>query len=144
MTEIIENNIMKAKSDTAELEKIRAFVSLKAEEFGFSSAESQKIALAVDEACSNLIKHSYKYDSSKSFCLEVETINNYFTVKISDKGIPFNPMAISSPDMEEYFRTFKRGGLGIHIMKLVMDNISYLPSDEKNPYNLLKLTKELH
>ncbi len=144
MIEIIENNKLKAKSDTSELEKIREFVSLKASEFGFSSAESQKIALAVDEACSNLIKHSYKYDNSKSFCLEVETLDNNFTVKILDKGIPFNPMSIAAPDMEEYFRTFKRGGLGIHIMKLVMDNISYLPSNEKNPYNLLKLTKELH
>ncbi len=137
-------NVLKAVSDTSELERVRVFVANKAEKFGFNSGESQKIALAVDEACSNLIKHSYKLDKSKTFCVEVETEINKFTVKIFDNGESFNPLDISSPDMNEYFNSFRKGGLGIHIMKLVMDNISYLPSNEKNPYNILQLTKELH
>ncbi len=137
-------NILKAASDTAELKKIRFFVAKKAESFGFNPAECQKIALAVDEACSNLIKHGYKLDKSKTFSVEIETATNKFTVKISDSGLPFNPLDISSPDMNEYFDSFRKGGLGVHIMKLVMDNISYMPSDEKNPFNMLELTKELH
>jgi serine/threonine-protein kinase RsbW len=132
-----------AISDFAELNRIRKFVVDQAVDFGFSEEESLKISLAVDEACTNLIEHSYKHDKNKQFFIQIDTGMNNFTVSILDDGKPFNPTYVKPPNMNEYLKKYKRGGLGIHIMRKVMDEISYFPSGDTNKKNVLKLKKTL-
>jgi serine/threonine-protein kinase RsbW len=131
-------------SDTSQLGKIRDFVIQKAKLFGFDDKDSQKIALAVDEACSNLIKHAFKFDNSKKLCVIVSSDSKDLVVHIKDDSKAFDPTEMQSPDMAEYLRQYRRGGLGIHLMKLVMDKINYIPSDSKNPHNILELRKTLN
>lgn len=130
-------------SDYGELAAIRQFVLDKAVEFGFNDDEAFKISLAVDEACTNLVKHSYKFDSTKQICVFIELNTNQFIVNILDEGTPFNPSDFPTPDMTEYLSKHRRGGLGIHLMRSVMDDISYIPSNQHNPHNTLKLKKIL-
>ncbi|MBE2188013.1 MAG: ATP-binding protein [Desulfobulbaceae bacterium] len=139
----IENTICTAV-DSDELSRIRDFVKLKAEDFGFGDGDCNKIVLAVDEACSNLIEHAYKKDSTKLLCVEIDSFDKEFIVKILDNAIPFDPSNVELPDMEKYFKVLKRGGLGIKIMRLVMDEILYYPSNEHNPVNTLILKKHLN
>lgn len=138
-----ENSIC-AFGDFSELQRIRNFVFTKAQLFGFDENEASKIALAVDEACTNLIKHSFNLDKSKEFCVSIEPANMEFIVKILDKGSPFNPLDISELDMKEYFRNYKKGGLGIQLIRSIMDKISYLPSNAQKTENELVLTKKLN
>lgn len=137
-----ENSIC-AVGDFKELFRIRDFVYTKAIKYGFEDEEAQKICLAVDEACSNLIRYAFRFDSSKEICIQVEFADNYFTVDIMDEGAPFDPLTVNTPDMNEYFRKFRKGGLGIQIMRKVMDEIYYSPSTSSNPRNILKLKKAL-
>lgn len=130
-------------NNSSELENIRTFVINCAESFGFDYKESHKIALAVDEACSNLIKYAFKEDQNKDIEVKIEVKNNVLNVSIYDDAEPFNPLTIPSPDMNEYFKKFKKGGLGIHIMKLVMDEISYKPKSKTNKKNILLLKKQI-
>ncbi|MFA6571848.1 MAG: ATP-binding protein [Bacteroidota bacterium] len=143
-SKIISENLLCARSELTELSKIRDFVRSQAENFGFNDDDVNKIILAVDEACTNLIKYAYKFDNSKEFCVLVETDFNIFTINIHDSGAPFNPLDVMQPDMTDYMKKFKRGGLGIHIMRTVMDEIVYCPSSESCPKNILKLKKYLH
>lgn len=138
-----KNKNLCASGDYSELEKIRSFVSDEAVKFGFSGEDSQRIALAVDEACTNLINHAFKRDSSRNICVEIEPSQNHFVVNILDDGAPFNPLEAPQPDMKEYFKNYKRGGLGIQIMRLVMDEITYFPQAGKAKKNILKLKKVL-
>lgn len=124
-----------------ELERIREFVYSKAAAFGFSDNDAHYISLAVDEACTNIIKHAYKFADNKKICINIETTKNQLTVNIKDDGPPFNLLNVPAPNMIEYLRNYNRGGLGIHIIKKVMDDIKYYPSNETNNYNLLKLIK---
>lgn len=133
-----------SKGDTAELKKIRDVVYNRAIDFGFADDLASKITLAVDEACSNLVRHAYRNDATKEICVKIETENSNFIVKIFDEGSPFNPIEVSSPNMDEYFKELKRGGLGIHIIKLIMDEISYVPSNDQIHMNMLCLKKALH
>lgn len=131
-------------SKSSELEKIRTFVKKCAEKYGFDDTESYRIALAVDEACSNLIKYAFKLNSTQEIKVQInKDAQNMLSVDIIDEAEPFNPMNVSSPDMLEYFKAFKKGGLGIHIMKLVMDEIEYIPKSNSNPFNILSLKKQL-
>ncbi|TAL70936.1 MAG: ATP-binding protein [Bacteroidetes bacterium] len=138
-----KGNIICCCGDFSELYRIRKFIYKNAQLFGFDENESNKIALAVDEACTNLIKHSFNLDKSKEFCVTIEPSTLKFTIKILDSGEPFNPLQVVETNMNEYFKGYKKGGLGIQIIRAVMDEISYLPSNIERKENILILTKIL-
>lgn len=133
-----------SNADLAELHSIREFVLKKAVDFGFSDDCAYKLSMAVDEACSNLIRHAYKLDATKEFAVEVSLIDSIFQIKIFDWGEPFNPMNREMLNMEEYLKLFKRGGLGIHIIRKIMDIVEYFPSKDKLEPNILILKKQIN
>ncbi|HPO63077.1 MAG TPA: ATP-binding protein [Candidatus Kapabacteria bacterium] len=134
------------KCDSNELVNIREFVISQALYIGLNEDEAFKVSLAVDEACSNLVKHGKKRTSIENNCyiyLDVYSNQNQFIVEIHDKSESFNPNSVPSPDMQEYFKQFKHGGLGIHIMRSLIDDISYIPATTENAYNTLQLKKAI-
>ncbi len=135
---------MYASGDTQELERVRHFVESKAREFGFTEQGVYKITLAVDEACSNLIRHSYQHDSSKEFCVEVGFDEGILVIEILDSGAAFDPLNVPAPNLREYAEQHRRGGFGVHIIRMTMDDVEYFPSDPAHPFNRLKLTKKLN
>ncbi len=144
---LIENNnndFICINADSSELVRIRDFVLLKAKAFGFDETTATKITLAVDEACTNLIEHSYKFDRSREICIKIDTNDSKFTVLILDDGNSFDPLSKQKLDMSEYINNIRRGGLGIHIIRLVMDEIKYFPRSHNSPKNILMLTKYMH
>ncbi len=138
------NDQLAFRSDYAELQRIREYIVKNALSFGFDDSEANRISLAVDEACSNLIKYAYKLDNNRIIKLEVETNKKVFIIKIKDDGNPFNPLEVPPQDMKEYIEQLRKGGLGIHIIRSVMDDISYYPSGKNQPENVLKLQKSLN
>lgn len=145
---MIDKNINKNSeevfsADYKNLENIRNYVKQFALKNGFNEEESDKIALAVDEACTNLIRYSFNFDKNQKIKISVQTDDRFFIVNIFDEGKPFNPLDVRKPDMNEYLLNFKKGGLGIHLIRSVMDEIGYLPSNDKNPQNTLILKKLL-
>jgi serine/threonine-protein kinase RsbW len=67
--------------------------------------------------------------------------NGTFEVVIQDEGVQFNPTQVQPPDMKEYLTHFRRGGLGVHLMKSLMDRVEYSIAPGKS--NELRLTKYL-
>jgi serine/threonine-protein kinase RsbW len=126
-----------------ELIKVRNFIQDNAKAFGFDEDIAYNISLAVDEACTNLILYAYNLDKSRKICIKLESDNDQYMISILDDGLPFNPLEMPSPEMNEYLKRFKRGGLGIHIMRSVMDKIEYYPASDNSSYNTLKLIKLL-
>lgn len=139
----LNNTKICTSGSSTELEKIRNFVLSNANTHGFNDITSNKIALAVDEACSNIIKYAYNHDVSKEICVEINHDKNDLLIRIIDDGKPFNPRKVPSPDMTQYLKEFRKGGLGIHIMRTVMDKIDYKPSVNQQKQNILELRKTL-
>ena len=130
---------MTIESRTEQLNAVRQFVSEAAREFGFSVEEVSKIALAVDEACTNVIKHAYKYDSSKHLTITIKPEKEKFEVLVTDTGLQFDPAGLQTPDMREYLAHFKKGGLGVYLMKNLMDEVEYqIDPGRKNEVRLIK------
>lgn len=113
------------KSKTSYLNKVRDFISGEARNFGFSDEEVNKITLAVDEACTNIIKHAYQYAGNHPIHLRLKARNNTFEIMIEDRGLPFEPESIKMPDMKEHIKSYKRGGFGMYLMKSLMDKVEY-------------------
>jgi serine/threonine-protein kinase RsbW len=116
-------------SRTDNLEIIRDFIIGIARKFGFNDDGIGEIELAVDEACANVIKHAYNYDENKKIDITVETNSSKLTITISDQGRGFDPNKLESP--EQRLQKHARGGLGIALIKKVMDEVSF----ELNPGN---------
>ncbi len=129
------------ESRTERLIAVREFVSNAAREFGFNEEEIGKIALAVDEACTNVIKHAYRYDPNKEITVTIRRKNGAFEVSILDSGAGFDPGRIPTPDMKEYMAHYRRGGLGIYLMKSLMDKVEY--GNGPGRRNEVRLTKYL-
>ncbi len=131
-------------SRTDMLSDVRAFVSGAAKEFGFSADDVAKIELAVDEACTNIIKHAYRFDPAGKITIRVSFVferTPRFVVSIFDNGITFDSSKYTAPDMKEYFMQLRHGGLGILLMKKLMDKVEYRTSESDK--NLIVLTKYL-
>ena len=136
---IVGPRSIRIESRTEHLIAVREFVSEAARSFGFGDEEISKIALAVDEACTNIIKHAYKFDPTKSLTIKVNSHDKEFEVVISDHGVHFNPDMIKLPVMKEYLSSYRHGGLGVYLMKSLMDKVEYnIQPGKKNEVRLVK------
>ncbi len=130
---------LRIESKTEKLSIVREFVSDAARRFGFTEESVGKIALAVDEACTNVIKHSYNYAPNKEIDIRIIAENGVFEIVIIHQGKTFNPDEVKTPDMREYLSHYRKGGLGIHLMRSLMDTIEYrIRPDKKSEVHLLK------
>lgn len=126
-------------SRTDRLIAVREFVADAAREFGFGEDDVSKISLAVDEACTNVIKHAYGFDASKSLSITVVPGKDSLEILIRDTGKGFDPSKVSIPDMKEYLSHYQKGGLGVYLMKKLMDVVEYqLLPGQKNEVRLVK------
>lgn len=126
-------------SRTDNLLEVREFVSVAARQFGFSDEDVANIVLAVDEACTNIIKHAYQYAPDKEISIAILRNNGAFVVKIKDSGRNFNPNALRAPDLKQNLSHHRRGGLGVYLMKKLMDKVEYnFASGQSNEVSLVK------
>ncbi|MEW5841922.1 MAG: ATP-binding protein [Bacteroidota bacterium] len=135
---IFEKEIV-VKSTTDNLALIREFTKSSAEEIGFSDEVTGKIVLAVDEACTNIIKHAYKYSPNGDIYISMKFENAKFTISITDEGNHFDPNKIPEPNLREYYKQKRVGGLGMFLMKKLMDEVKYSTiTGNKNQVVLVK------
>jgi anti-sigma regulatory factor (Ser/Thr protein kinase) len=118
---------LKLPLETANLELIRDFVSRIAQNMGFSDENIHRIELAVDEASTNVIKHAYKdaRSNKKFLVIEVIVYQDRIEIDVIDRGQGFDPKKIKTPEMDEYLKKMKRGGLGLYLIKTLMDKVDY-------------------
>ena len=98
------------------------------------------VETAVDEACANIIDHAYS-GKGGPIHISCEFKRGSLVIAINDKGRPFDPHAVKSPDLEADLDKRKIGGLGIHIMRKLMDDVSYSFDAKKG--NTLVMKKAL-
>lgn len=133
------NKKLVVKSTTDNLINIRDFIKDSAVSSGLKEDVIGKIILAVDEACTNIIKHAYKYSVDGEINVAVKADKSKFTIQITDSGNHFNPKEIPDPDIQKYHKEKKGGGLGMFLMKKLMDEVSY--RNLTNNRNQVTLTK---
>ena len=132
---------LRVKSKTENLSEIRDFVSGSARDAGIPEATVENIILAVDEACTNIIKHAYKLSPEGEIIIKIDYDEEKFTVTIIDYGKSFEPERVPLPDLQKYYREHRVGGLGMYLMKSLMDDVTYTSIPGK--YNQVLLSKNI-
>jgi serine/threonine-protein kinase RsbW len=132
---------IRVKSSTENLSLIRDFVCDSAHKFKIKKEVVDKLILAVDEASSNIIRHAYRNNPEGEIIVTFICDEKECTITLTDYGTGFNPSNVKTPDMAVYLKEKKRGGLGIHLMKILMDEVDYL--SVSGEYNKLVLKKKI-
>lgn len=122
------------------LDEIRDFVGEIARKGGFGSKEVYNIQLATDEAASNIIEHAYEGVNNGVLELSCGMQGNTIVIVLVDHGEPFDPSEIPMPDLKADLSERKIGGLGIFLMRKLMDEVRYDSQPGKNS-NILTMVK---
>lgn len=114
-------------NNTSNLPKLRQFLGKVINLCKVSQKDQSKIILAVDEAVSNIIEHAYAEHETDSaeIKINVEGSPERFCIRITDSGNTFNPTQVSNPDIKMHIREGKKNGLGIFLMRQIMDEVEY-------------------
>ena len=125
---------------TATLDNLHRFIEYArkvAAGVGFNGGEIDQIELALEEGIVNIINYSFP-DGDGEVCLECALKNSFFVMTLADDGIPFNPLEKDDPDISVPLDERQIGGLGIFLIKNLMDEVDYRYEDGYNKLTLKK------
>ena len=107
--------ILHLPSATAFLVVVRDVTKKMAEAAGFDATTAVSLALAVDEAASNVIEHAYHGKPGRSFDVRIDDRAQEFRVEVVDGGDMVDPKTLPRVDLERYASERRKGGLGVHL-----------------------------
>lgn len=128
------------RSSTEFLGEVRKAVMSCLDDLAFSGPEANRLVLAVDEAVANVIEHAYAHDLEGEAMIEItiETDGGKFCVDVLDRGSAFDPTKVELPNIKEHVKLGKRSGLGIFLIRRIMDEVHY---DTTGGVNVLRMVK---
>lgn len=124
---------MHVQGSSETLSLIRRVIAACVQHLNLSAALLNDIKLATTEACTNVIKHAYKFDDSMSFDLEIRTSEEVLVVEVFYEDPEFVPENIPVPNLKE----IKEGGLGVFIIRNIMDHVDYQTQGDSGKIRLL-------
>ncbi|MCI0496581.1 ATP-binding protein [candidate division KSB1 bacterium] len=104
-----------------------------------SSQDCDFIETAIVEACTNVVKHAYKFDATQKIEIDIELNSNKIKFTITDEGRTFDPSHAKPFEFDPAdIENLPEGGMGIYIFKSVMNDIQYVTQSGKNQLKMIK------
>ncbi|UKK50748.1 SpoIIE family protein phosphatase [Prevotella sp. E13-17] len=125
-------------NDIQEVSKLTAFVDEVCEVVGFSPAVTMQMNLALEEAVVNVMNYAYPEGTHGDVTIEAKTNDVRLKFTIIDSGTPFDPTAMEDVDIHQDAEDRPIGGLGIHLVRQIMDSVNYERVDNLNVLTLRK------
>ncbi len=125
------------QASEAKLPDIRAFVETILSETPFRRKDVTAILLAIEEACTNVIRHAYLYGEG-TLKLKISLFNDRIALSIYDRGRSFDFEKSSDPDLKHYIKTGRKGGLGVYLIRKITDEVEYQSSGGINELRMVK------
>ncbi len=123
------------------LKGVRDFIRVSLKKHGIADLVVSEIVLALDEMCSNLMIHSHHCNPEEMFEIHIQVENNKPLVfELIDDGTVFDINQFTEPALNNIIHEKRKGGLGIRLVKTIMDKIEY---DKLRGRNVCRLTKTL-
>jgi serine/threonine-protein kinase RsbW len=131
---------LKVSCSIENLKDIRSFVSKRLQELSIPELEINMIVLAVDEICANLIIHSAKGNKDQHLEVKIRDENQGVSFEIMDQGEPFDLNNYEVPEINDIVQSKRKGGLGLMLVKRIMDKIEFR---RENNYTICHLFKKV-
>ena len=128
-------------NDLKRVPRLNTFIDEACEANGFDMATTMQINLAIEEAVVNVMNYAYPAGTKGDITIEAKANKTEMFFIISDTGTPFDPTAKAEVDITLSAEDRSIGGLGIHLIRQIMDNINY---ERVDGHNILTLMKKLN
>ncbi len=130
---LLSNNVQ-------EVPVLSVFIAGVCEDMQMDELTTARINLAIEEAVVNVMSYAYPETTRGDILLEVTSDGEKVVFSLRDGGKPFDPTAVKEVDVESYVKSHAIGGLGIHLIRSYMDELSYARVEDQN---VLTMTKKL-
>jgi len=133
---VIENNL-------DEIEKLAIFVEDVGEQAGLNPKKQYQLNLVLDEIVTNIISYGYPDGSTHDIEISISQKSDEMLITITDDAEPFNPLTAppAQPELPPEMREREVGGLGIHLVRSLVDRLEYSRKDGRN---VLRIWKNLN
>lgn len=108
---------------------------------GFDKSSLYEIQLAVDEACANVVHHAYRDSEPGEMEITCLLEDQVLTIRVRDWGSGFDPNGVEVPDIEAPLEERTLGGLGLFIVRSIMDRVEFTFDPELG--NEMRMSKRL-
>ncbi len=129
------------KNEIAELERLAVFVEEVSECLALDAETTMNLNLALEEVVSNVILYAYPQKMGENITVMASSDDKVLVFTITDKGEEFDPTKVEEADITLSAEDREIGGLGIFIVKNIMNEVTYQRLDGKN---VLTLKKNIH
>ena len=123
------------------LRDIRMFVSGSLKNHALPDVQISTLVLAVDEVCANLIIHSHKCNPKEYIEISITIDTDSIVFDIIDNGAGFDISNYNEPSLGEIVKKKRKGGLGLILVRKIMDKIEMITEDNQNICRLVKIIK---
>ena len=126
------------KNDERELVRVAEFMESVCDELQLDMHVAMKLQLALEEMVTNVIFYAYPEDTIADITLSAKCDGKELTLVLSDSGKPFDPTAKEDADIETNPMDRNQGGMGILIVKNIMNEVSYQRLGDMNQLTMKK------
>jgi len=140
-TETSTNTTLTLTNTINELDRLEPFLEEFFQQNGLAPELLSKIDLALEEAMANVIMYAYPEGTEGDVTLSMKVEDNAIRMEISDSSVPFNPLQQQEADLDVPLEKRKIGGLGIHLIKEIMDSVAYEYHEGRNVLTLVFTTE---
>ncbi len=119
-------------NDVAAVSRATAQVEAFCRGRGAADAVAHKFAVALDEVLTNTVSYGFPGGGRHSIAVRIEHRAGYLTATVSDDGAPFDPLTRPTPDVHAPLAARKVGGLGIHLVRTLMESVDYRRRGDRN------------
>lgn len=138
---LVKEVFMTFPAAEGQLEDIRSSIRNVLGETSLSSKDLNSVLLAIEEACTNVIRHAYLYGPG-AIRIKVKIFPDRVVFSIFDKGRKFDFDHSEVPDLDRYIRTGRKGGLGLYLIRKMMDSVQYFSHDGENELRMEKRSEK--
>jgi len=126
------------KNEEQELSRVAEFMENVCDELQLDMHVAMKLQVAIEEMVTNVIFYAYPEGTSANITLTVESDEKELTFVLSDTGKPFDPTAKKDADIDVNPMDREQGGMGILIVKNIMNDVSYQRLGDTNQLTMKK------
>jgi serine/threonine-protein kinase RsbW len=124
--------------DLREIERLNKLVRQFGDLHEVPSRALYALNLALDEVVTNVVRHGFDDPAGQELLAEVTVHDNELTTVVSDPGRAFNPLDVAPPDLTAPLAERSLGGLGVHLIRSLMDSVEYRRDNGKNVLTMRK------
>ena len=125
-------------ADVREIERLNRLVRQFGELHEIPSRSLYAVNLALDEVVTNVVLYGFESSAGQEVAVRVETAGNDLRSEVVDGGREFNPLDAPLPDLTAALEARALGGLGIHLVRSLMDRVEYRRENAKNVLTMRK------